>query len=157
LTIHSANRWKDNRASAIIEFALISFMFVMVLLGIVEMGRMVLVYTTIANAARAGARYAITHGSDRTGSGTDGPSGPGTPCTCTQIQTVVQNFASSGLLTPSNVTVTVNYPDTTNSPANKPGSKVQVIASYPYDPFVSFFNSRLSVTFVSSSEGVITF
>ncbi len=136
-----------------IEFALISIMFVMILLGIVELGRMSLVYTTIANSARVGTRYAITHGSDRTGSGVDGPSGPGTPCTCTQIQTVVQNFSGAGLLTTSNVTVTVNYPDGSNAP----GKRVQVIASYPYDPLVGFFNSRFSVTFVSSSEGVITF
>ncbi len=136
-----------------IELALISFMFIMILLSIVELGRMVLVYTTIANAARVGARYAITHGSDRTGSGIDGPSGPGTPCTCSQIQTVVQNFSSAGLLTSSNVTVTVNYPDGSNAP----GNRVQIIASYPYDPLVAFFNSRFNVTFVSSSEGIITF
>jgi Flp pilus assembly protein TadG len=146
-------RTKGESGSAMVEFALISFMFIMILLSIVELGRMTLVYTTIANSARAGARYAITHGSDRTGSGVDGPSGPGTPCTCTQIQTVVQNFSGAGLLTPSNVTVTVNYPDGTNGP----GKRVQVIASYPYDPLVGFFNSRFSVTFVSSSEGVITF
>lgn len=150
---YGTNRRAGERGSAMIEFALISFMFIMILLGIVELGRMSLVYTTIANSARVGARYAITHGSDRTGSGVDGPSGPGTPCTCTQIQTVVQNFSGAGLLTPSNVTVTVNYPDG----ANKPGSRVQVIASYPYDPLVGFFNSRLAVTFVSSSEGIITF
>ena len=43
---------------------------VIMLLFVVEMGRMLLVYTTVANAARAGVRYAIVHGSTRTAGST---------------------------------------------------------------------------------------
>jgi Flp pilus assembly protein TadG len=124
-------------------------MFIIVLLGVVEMGRMVLVYTTLANAARAGARYAIVHGADQTVS----PSGPGNPCTCTQVQTVVKNFASAGLVNTSLLTITVNYPDNSNNA----GSRVTVSVSYPYDPLVKFFNSLLNQTMGSTSQGVITF
>jgi Flp pilus assembly protein TadG len=143
-------RWKPDRGSTIFEFSLVAFMFIIVLLGVVEMCRMVLVYTTLANAARAGARYAIVHGANRTGSGVDGPSGPGS---VTQVQTVVTNFAKAGLLDTTKLTVTVAYPNSNNNA----GSPVSVTTSYPYDPLVTYFNSILGTTMGSKSQGVITF
>ncbi|HVJ07455.1 MAG TPA: TadE/TadG family type IV pilus assembly protein [Acidisarcina sp.] len=145
-----AGRLKMDQGSSLIEFSLVALMFVVVLLSIVEMGRMVLVYTTVANAARAGARYAIVHGGERTGSGVNGPSGPGST---TQVETVVKNFASAGLLDTSRLTITVSYPDSTNTA----GSSVTVKVTYPYDPLVSFFNTMLSTTMGSISKGIITF
>ena len=144
------DRVKCEEGSTLLEFPLICVMFILVLLSVVEIGRMVLVYTTVANAARAGARYAIVHGGDRTGSGVNGPSGPGST---SQIQTVVQNFASGGLLTTSRPTINVSYPDGTNTP----GSRVSVQVTYPYDPLVSYFNASLSSTVGSMSQGVIAF
>jgi Flp pilus assembly protein TadG len=149
MKISGIERWRGDRGSSLVEFSLIAFMFIIVLLGVVEMGRMVLVYTTIANAARAGARYAIVHGSDQTVSS----SGPGSPCTCPQIQTVVKNFASAGLVNTSLLTITVNYPNGVNTP----GNPVQVTVTYPYDPLVKYFSSLLNDTMGSTSEGVITF
>jgi Flp pilus assembly protein TadG len=146
----TARFWKMDRGSTLVEFSLVAFMFIMILLGVVEMGRMVLVYTTVANAARAGARYAIVHGGDRTGSGVNGPSGPGST---TQIQTVVQNFASAGLVNVSNLNVNVTYPNG----ANTAGSPVSVTVSYTYDPLIPFFSTLLNTTIGSTSEGVITF
>lgn len=141
---------RSEEGSALIEMSLITVMFILVLLSVVEVGRMVLVYTTVANAARAGARYAIVHGSDRTTSGVNGPSGPGST---TQIQTVVKNFASGGLLTTSLLTINVSYPDGTNTP----GSRVNVQVAYQYDPLVSYFRRSLGVTVGTTSEGVIVF
>jgi Flp pilus assembly protein TadG len=143
------DRWREDRGSSLIEFALISFMFIILLTGIVEMGRMVLVYTTIANAARAGARYAIVHGADQTVS----PSGPGNPCTCPDVKTVVKNFASGGLLSTSALTITVSYPDGDN----QAGSHVTVKVMYAYDPFVNYFATLLNKTLGSTSQGVITY
>jgi Flp pilus assembly protein TadG len=139
-----------DQGNALVEFTFIAVMLVVVMLGIVEMGRMMLVYTTVANAARAGARYAIVHGADRTGSGANGPSGPGST---TQVKTVVNDFASAGLLNVSNLNITVNYPNGTNT-ADSP---VTVTVTYPYDPWVPYFSSLLSKTLGSTSEGVITF
>ena len=153
MKIPSIRRLQTDDGSALIEFTFIAIMFIIVLAGVVELGRMVLVYTTVANAARAGARYAIVHGGDRTGSGVDGPSGPGSPCTCTQITTVVTNFASAGLVDTSKLTVTVNYPNGSNA-AGKP---VTVTVSYPYDPIIPYFSTILNKTMGSTSEGIITF
>ena len=148
MRIRVMDRWREDRGSTMIEFCLISVMLVIVLLGVVEMGRMVLVYTTIANAAREGARYAIVHGADQTVS----PSGPGDPCTCPDVQTVVKYFASAGLVDTSKLTITVSYPN-----GNTAGSLVSVKVTYPYDPFVNYFSSILNQTLGSTSQGVITF
>jgi Flp pilus assembly protein TadG len=149
MSLRSMGRWREDQGSSLIEFSLVALMFIVLLFGIVEMGRMVLVYTSIANAARAGARYAIVHGAHRTGSGVNGPSGPGS---ATQVQTVVQNFASVGLLDTSKLTITVSY-----SNGNSVGSTVSVTVTYPYDPLVTYFNSMLSTTMASTSQGVIAF
>lgn len=151
MTVRQIAFGREDRGSALIEFSLIGFVFIIVLLGVVEMGRMVLVYTTIANAARAGARYAIVHGGERSGTGVNGPSGP--TCPCTQVSTVVRNYASAGLLNSGNVSVTVSYPDGINTA----GSHVNVTASYVYDPLVTYFTPLLSTTLGSTSQGVITF
>jgi Flp pilus assembly protein TadG len=141
----------SRRGSALVEFAVSAFLLVMVLFSVFEMTRFLLVYTTMDHAVRAGARYAITHGHDRSGgSGVDGES---TSASHSQVDTVVKNFASTGALTVSNVTVTVNYIDGTNTV----GSRVEVQASYLYDPFIGWFNSLSGVNLRSTSRGVITY
>jgi Flp pilus assembly protein TadG len=123
---------------------------VIMLLFVVEIGRMVLVYTTVANAARAGVRYAIVHGSSRSAGATvDSASGPGN--NPTQVVTVVKNFASAGLLTTSRLVVTVTYPGGSNAP----GQYVTVSAVYPYDPLITYFSKTLRLG--SASQGIIVF
>ena len=135
----------------LVEFALSGFLLIMLLLGIVEIGRLVLVYTTVANAARAGARYAVVHGSDSLASAAD-------------VQNVVKNFlgaapmntAAAGLAI--NVTCSVDGTtfgtcSTTNA---KPGSFVSVSVSYPYDPFVQYFPWG-TINLGSTTREVITF
>jgi Flp pilus assembly protein TadG len=46
-----------------VEFSVVALLTAITLLFVVEIGRTVLVYTTVANAARAGVRYAVVHGS----------------------------------------------------------------------------------------------
>jgi Flp pilus assembly protein TadG len=144
---HVIERSRADRGSTMVEFSLIAFMFIIVLLGVVEMGRMVLVYTTVANAARAGARYAIVHGQDQAPPYRQGPANTGA------VQAVATHFASAGLVNMSLVVVTVNYP---NNDSN-PGSPVTVTVSYPYDPLVSYFTSLLNNTLSSTSQGIITY
>jgi Flp pilus assembly protein TadG len=137
------------RGQTLVEFSLVAFLTIVLLLSIVEISRMVLVYTTVANAARAGARYAIVHGATRTGSGVDGPSGP--TANPLQVVTVVRNFASAGLLSPGILVITVNYPGASNAP----GQTVTVAVVYPYDPLTTYFPLRVRLG--SLSQGVISF
>ena len=110
---------------------------------------MLIVYTAIANAASAGTRYAIVHGSSRSGSGVDGASGPGS---YTQVQTVVRNYAAASPLDSTRLTINVTYPDSSNNP----GNRVRVAVIYPYDPF-TWTALPLSVNLSSQSQGVIEF
>ena len=59
-------RWSVTRRAAgreagqeLVEFALILPLLLLLFLGIIEFGRAILAYNTIANAAREGARYGI--------------------------------------------------------------------------------------------------
>ena len=133
-------RMHDRRGQALVEFAICSLITVMLLLGVVEMGRLVLVYTTVCNGARIGVRYAMVHGSDNS-------------ATTAQIQSVVNSYLSAAAIDTSNATVTVAYPGA--SSCTDPGCPVQVTVSYPYQPMTSYF--PINVTLGSTSEGVITF
>jgi Flp pilus assembly protein TadG len=128
---------------------MVVFLLIIVLLSVVEMARMVLVYTTVTNAARAAARYAIVHGSSRTGTGSSGPSGPG--ANPTEVVQVAKNFASTGMLDVTTLTVNVTYPAGTNSV----GSTVQVAVSYTYNPFIGMLPLRVPLS--NASRGVIVF
>ena len=143
----------DSRGHALIEFSTCFLLFVILLFGVIEVGRMILLYTTVANAAKTGVRYAIVNGSDASS-----PSGPGNDPT--NVTTVVKNFAGVYALNPANLTVHATYytysSGTPTTPAcNKPGCWVRVTASYPYDPLTSWV--PFSFTLSSTSEGVITF
>jgi hypothetical protein len=132
-----------------VEFTLVALLCLLLLLSIVEISRMALIYTTVANAARAGARYSIVHGGTRTGAGVDGPSGPG--ANPPQVLTVIRNFASAGLLTTGNLVIAVSYPGASNAP----GQLVSVSVIYPYDPLTTYFPFRVPLG--SMSQGVIAF
>lgn len=135
---------------SIIEFCLVAFMTLIMLLFVVEMGRALLVFTTVANAARAGVRYAIVHGSSRAvGAATDDASGPG--ANPAQVLTVVKDFASAGLLTISLLVINVTYPGASNAP----GQSVNITVVYPYNPLTNYFSKTLRLG--SASQGIIIF
>ena len=134
------------RGSSIIEFLVCSLLFLLVIFAGIEFDRMAFVYTNLQDAAKAGARYAITHGSNH---GT--PSGPGNTIN-------VENWAKNSItgIDTSKLTITVTYSNPTGcySPPNGVMCHVTVTAQYPYDPWVLL---PLSVTLTTSSEGAITF
>lgn len=138
-----------SKGQALVEFSLVSFMLCIVFLAVVEMARMILVSTAVANAARAGARYAIVHGSSRAvGNCTTCASGTGS---LSQVTTVIDNLAVAGALTIGKLVVTVTYPGSSNAP----GQLVSVTVAYPYNPLTSYL--PLSVWLGSTTEGVIEF
>jgi Flp pilus assembly protein TadG len=140
------------RGQSLVEFSLVTVLTVIMLLFIVEMARMVIVYTAVANAARAGVRYAVVHGSSRpVGTAVYDASGPG--ANPAQVVTVVKNFAGCGLLTTSRLVINVTYPDA--SPSNDPGKHVNITVVYPYDPLTTYFSKSLRLG--SASQGIIVF
>ncbi len=140
------------RGQAMVEFSLVTLLTVIMLLFIVELSRMVLVYTTVANAARAGLRYAMVHGSSRPTTGclaVDCASGPGNNPGA--VVTVIDNFAGAGLLTTSLLVINVTYPDASNAP----GETVNITVVYPYDPLITYFTKTLRLG--SAAQGVIVY
>ena len=143
-------RLGDNRGQNLVEFAVCVVLTLALLFAVVEFGRMMLVYNTIANAARVGVRYAMVNGSD-------------TSTTTSTITAVVNNYLSAApIVTGAGsgaATVSVNYPGYTAlacaSGGTSPGCPVEVTVSYVYQPMLTYF--KFSVTLSSQSQGVITF
>jgi Flp pilus assembly protein TadG len=133
----SSNRKHGQRGQALMEFGLAFMVFLMVMYGIMEFGRMMASYNILAGAAREGARYATVHGS-----------ASGSTASGSQIQTVVRNWSLG--LDANAVLVT-----TTWTPGNGPGSKVKVAASYAMVPFSGLILKN-NMTLTSSSTMVIS-
>jgi len=143
-------RRAGSEGQSLVEFTVVSLMLCLLTLAVFEIGRMVLVYNSVANAARAGARYAIVHGSSRSaGAGSSNASGPSN--NPPQVLTVIDNFASAGLLTTSRLVITVAYPGASNAP----GQLVNVTVVYPYDPLTTWLPFRVNLG--STTQGVIAF
>ena len=129
----------DSRGQSIVEFSLLSVTLFLLTLGVFEMCRMMLVYTTVADAARAGCRYAIVHGADASPVATDA-----------LVQTQVLGYLSAAPVNLSNATVT------TTGAGGAKGTTVSVSLTYTYDPWILFYTNFFSHSISSTSEGVIT-
>lgn len=100
------------RAAAAVEFAVVAPLFFLLVLGMIEYGRMVMVQQVITNASREGARMAVLDGSD-----TD------------EVMVVVNDYLASGSINATSATVTVS-PD---PPSNAEfGDPVTVAVSIPF-------------------------
>lgn len=135
---------------ALTEFALVSLTFFVLLFGMIDVGRAVWQYNTLAQATREGTRYAIVHGGDSLD-----PSGPGSsyytpPNSDTQVSQVVENHA--GLLNTSILTVEATWIDGTN----EAGSQVTVSSHYTFIPIFNIFG-LLEFGMSSSSTMEITY
>ena len=140
----------SRKGQNLVEFSVVVLLAVIMLLFVVEMGRIVEVSVTVANAARAGVRYAIVHGSTRSvGSAINDASGPG--ANPAQVLTVVSNFAGAGLLTTSLLVINVTYP----SASNAPGQAVNITVVYPYNPLTTYFPNTLRLG--SAAQGIIVY
>jgi Flp pilus assembly protein TadG len=105
------------RGAAAVEFAIVAPVFVLMVFGMIEFGRAIMVQQVITNAAREGARYAVLDGS-----------------TSSSAKTVVNNYLSSGGVAANAATVKVmNAGGTEVEPSTIGyGETVTVAISIPY-------------------------
>lgn len=101
---------KKRRGAAVVEFALVAPVFFLLVFGMIEFGRMVMVQQVITNASREGARVAVLDGT-----------------TTPEAVTAVQNYLQSASI--SGATVTVN-PDPPSGAGY--GAPVTVDVSVPF-------------------------
>ena len=121
------------------EFALTAAVFLLLMFAVMEMAMAVFAYTTICEAAREAARYAIAHSSTSAN-----------PATNAQIQQVAINAAPTLGLTTTNVSV--NWPADSNLPSQK---DVQITISYPYTLRVPLM-SPITLTLAASSQSLVS-
>jgi Flp pilus assembly protein TadG len=143
---------RSERGTSLVEMALALPVLLTVIFGIAESGSVMLSYSALADAARAGTRYAVVHGNNRTGSGVDGPSGPSNTL---NVVAAVKTITRAAALPDANVTVTVTYPS-----GNGIGAPVTVTVSYPFNfvlPVVVPFRLLPIITLGSTSQGIICF
>jgi len=98
------------RAAAAVEFAVVAPVFLLLVFGMIEYGRMVMVYQVITNASREGARAAVLDGA-----------------TTNSVTTAVNDYLTTGAV--SGATVTVS-PDPPSGAQN--GDPVTVTVSIPF-------------------------
>jgi Flp pilus assembly protein TadG len=97
--------------------ALILPVLLLLILGTIDFAQVMYAYCTVSEAARAGARYAIVHGSTA-------PTPVGPTANDATVAGVVKNYSPA--LNPQNLTITSSWPDGTNTAT----SPVSVTVSY---------------------------
>ena len=130
-------RRRAQRGSTLVEGALCFTVFLMMVFGVMDFGRLLFAYNFTAFAAREGARYAMTHGNTSK-----------SPATSDTVKTIVTNQAVG--LDTSAITVT-----TTWSPDENPGSTVNVKVQYAFNAVVPYFPGSL-LNVQSTSQMVIS-
>jgi Flp pilus assembly protein TadG len=106
------NRRRNQKGAVLVEHALVFLVFFVTLYAIMEFGRVVYLYNSLAGATREAARYAIVSGS-RSAS----------PATNMDIKARVMQWGIGFNESALNV-------NTTWSPNNNPGSKVRIDSTY---------------------------
>ncbi len=128
---------RDERGAELIEFGLISILVLTLMFGIMEFGRGIWIYGTVAHLAREGARWSLVRGSES----------PRTT-TPTEVEIYVNSIAA-GM---TGLTVTTTWDDASKDP----GTVVQVRVDKPFTPAVPF-GGLGNVTLSSTSRMVIAF
>ena len=126
---------RGQRGSAIVEFTLVALLFFSLVFGLVEFGRALFAYSTIASAAREGVRYATVHGSESK-----------QPATAEDISSYVRTKAV-GL---HDVVVAVTW-----LPTNTPGSTVRVQVRYTFTSLLPRLLAFKTIPMSSTSFMVI--
>lgn len=93
------------------EFAVVAPLFFLLILGMVEFGRMMMVQQVLTNASREGARIAVL---DNT--------------TTADVMTAVEDYLSNGTISGATITISPNPPNSAGY-----GEPVTVTVSVPFD------------------------
>jgi len=141
---------KDERAQALVEFALVLPVFLLLVTGIFDVARAVWQENSLAYAAREGTRYAIVHGS-----GGSPVVGPCTNCLNPAANNLgnIVSAVTTNAIGVYNVDVIIDYPDGDN----QRNHRVTVDVSAPFVPLPSQYllGGALQITLRGGSQLVI--
>jgi Flp pilus assembly protein TadG len=126
-------RIDSRRGQALVEFALVVPMFLLLLFVIIEGGRFILYYETLNNATREGARYAIVNGANTIGCPSGPPALGSSACDVSGNNVITRVSSAAFGVLGSGVTVTPTWHDPAD---NGRGSTVTVTATYTYTTII---------------------
>ncbi|HZT06831.1 MAG TPA: TadE/TadG family type IV pilus assembly protein [Chloroflexota bacterium] len=135
-------------AQAMVEFAIVGSAFFVLLYGVFELGRLMFEYSSVANAAREGARTgAIAGRNDAT--------------VTARVREVIIAPGATAVVQISNYSVDSATPVANQTPVafstatpRAAGDLIKVTVSYPYAP-VAFIKLPGTLTLTSSAEMVV--
>jgi len=110
---------KRRRGAVIVEFSLVFMLFLVVLVALMEFGRAMWTYATLAHTTRQVARFCMVRGSEN-------------PATAAQLQAVVKRHCSSNGLDSSQVVATTTWNDDPSPASISRGDFVEVQLTYPF-------------------------
>jgi Flp pilus assembly protein TadG len=157
-TPHLKSRIGGSGGASLVEFALSVIPLLMLLIGLMELGLALYSYEVVNESARAGARYAMVHGS--TCLLPNGASCWDQATGNAGLQAVVRSYAFPGM-NPNNLLVTASYskapgaPKCVTSGCTGAGDQVTVTVSYSSQLILPFRPSK-ALTLVSSSAMIIS-
>lgn len=137
-----------SRGQALVEFAVVTPLLFLLVLGTLEVGRFVFHYELVNNAAREGARYAIVHGARADCPSGPPPSGQSNPCDAPgnnvkeAVRTAALDLMSLGELFihepvwTSRGSLTNPQPGDVSNGSNNRGEYVTVFVDFQYDPVI---------------------
>ena len=129
----------SERGQTLLEYTVVILTVLTVIFGVFETGRLMLTYATLAEAARAGARYAIVHGADCVGA-----------CVPDNGATTAQNVASAAGITLASYT-----PNYNPSGTNVPGTLLTVTVTYTFVPITPLV--ALGIPLTSTTESMVLY
>lgn len=132
------SRRKEASGQAIVEFAIVSIAFFMMVFGTIDFGRAIYMYSQLNNAVQDGARVGKTD-----------------PAGLTTIQNKVIDVASSFDLTADDVTVTCYTSGGTLTDQCSTSAKIQVEASAEFAAITQDFLGISPITLTASSRVAI--
>lgn len=106
----SRKSYRERRGAALVEFALVAPVFLLLIVGSIEFGRAIMVQEALTNASREGARVGVLDGA-----------------TTSDVTTAVNTYLTGMSISGATTSVSPTDPGTT---AN--GTQVTVLVSIPY-------------------------
>jgi Flp pilus assembly protein TadG len=105
---------KNRRGAAVVEFAIVAPIFFLLIFGMIEFGRVVMVQQLLTNASREGARLGVLN-----------------DATDTQVKSKVVSYLAGANITIATSNVTVAYATDASLPGS--GESVTVTVSVPFN------------------------
>jgi hypothetical protein len=144
---------KQTAAQAMVEFALVLPLLLLVVYGLLEVGRLIFTYSIVISASREAVRYGSATGLNVAG-------GIARYKDCAGIRTAAQNVDFLGVIDDANITISFDHGPGTSSFSSCPpasvvtGDRISILVTAPFAPIIPMPIGSITVR-SSSSRTII--